>query len=315
MAFGRRTSRAPGWKSRWNRRRSKRKIPASAIPRSIARVRTDWVTIYNPFDVTDSQGCGYFQAVWDPEQASCVRTFGLNVMDATELTDKYGDDVKIVQTVGSLWLRPVFLSADLCDDGETAPYLKKLSSYWIQARGGLFKQRLVNLDRDPTSTGQTPHPLGTRDWSDAGFLKTFERVWVPPGEHHEQTVWNDQQFTGPVGLVARTAYITPATASGDQPAFSVPTIQTTCGDCFPDEGECLLGGVKTHFHAPSWKRINMNSRRTIRMHEDDSLEWYVDWASISLATFGEDPCAQATPTAAPCAMHINMQLKIKLQYG
>lgn len=302
------------WRARTHGYRSS-KIPARKIPRSIARVRTDWVTIYNPTDSFDSTGCKYLVAPWNPINIAglgqqCFSSFSLNVMFAQSLSDLYGDDVKIVKMVGDFWLKPVFAAADACFPDDVKDLQTAFANFFIHARGGLWKQRVVSSDRD--LSGVVPHPLEGRDWSDAGFLKTWNRVWVTDGEELSATVYGEGQMVATIGAVTRAAYNTPATSSGDQPLFNVPEIRTDCYRCVLGGEECAEGPTVIRYKGPGWKRVSISSNRTIHMHEDDNLFWYVDWASLGPSS---EQCGIPTDVAPPCAMHIVPHLKIKLQYG
>lgn len=309
------------WKRRGTRSGSA-VLPARRIPKSIARVRTDWVSLYNPFE-----GCRYFAAAYDPigaDNTGCVSSIALEVMGANQLSDAYGDDVKIVAMRGSLWLRPVFDNIDLCNDQDLLNYEQLISEYFIRVRGGLFKQRNVNPDPAamtggiPGSGVVTPHPANTRAWSDAGWLKQFTRTWVPPGSAISALTYNDGQLVGPCSQTTRSAYTdsgwTLASGSGTKTAVNVPAIVTSCSTfSFPSGEGCYNGGLTTHMRAPGWKAVNISSRRTIHMHEDDSLNWFIDWGSI----FPPTPlsCHYGDPPGLPCALQLLPELKIKVQYG
>lgn len=237
-------------------------------------------------------------------------------MSNADLSFTYQDDVKIVAMVGEMWLRPVYDNADLCNDQDVQAYLTALSDYVITARGGLFKQRVVGVP--PAPDGVVPHPGFDNDWSDAGFLQTFQRTWVHPALQISQLVFNDNQVVGPCPTVTRSAYTdsgwTLASGSGTKTAVNVPAIQTSCQQfAYPSAESCLFGGTNRTFVAPAWKRVSLNRRRDIRMHEEDSLQWVVDWSPLEPG--GAPECHYAAPYPRPCAMHIVPYLKIKVQYG
>jgi len=300
--------------------RRKGTIPARKIPPSIARVRTNWVTLYNISDSPTSGGtsCAWLHAPWSPvtlnvdgdQEEQCFSSWSFDVLDATRLTDNYGDDVKIVKMVGNFWVRPVFEAEDACAPDNLAEMQANWSDYFVRCRGGLFKTRTVSgaPDTDPVRA----HPLFGRDWSDAGFLKTFERNWHSAPPQSTSTTYGQGQIMGPIGNVTRSLYNTPPTATGNQSTFNVPAIETACAECFvPGEG-CHDGPSYTRYIGPQWKRIDISSRKIIRMREDDSLVWMVDWARFKP---GSPLCGDTDVRAFPCAMNIIPSLKIKVQYG
>lgn len=304
-------------KKRWFPRRSgtrTSKIPARKIPKSIARVRTDWVSVYNLTDTFDSTGCQYLVAPWLPVNVpgigqQCFSTWSLTVMTSDQLSDLYGDDVKIVAMVGDIWMRPVFQTADACSYADLRRLQDDWADYFIRVRGGLFKQRVVSGSTN--TDGVNAHPLYSRDWTDGGFLKTFERNWYAPPPKVYQATYNDGQVVGVCPNVHQAGYNVPVTASGDQDPYSVPALSTTCGVYQPSAEQCLDGAATTEYTGPGWKRVSISRRRDIHMHEDDAVAWYVDWARLTPA---QSDCGYGTATN-PCAMHIIPSLKLKLQYG
>lgn len=128
MAFPKRN-----WTRKWPRRRTS-KIPATRIPKSIARVRTDWVGVYNVTSTGgDGTACKYLVAPFlpvtlagEPGNPQCFSTFGLDVMTSQRLSDLYQDDCKIVKMVGDIWMRPVYQTADACNPQALAA----LQAHW-----------------------------------------------------------------------------------------------------------------------------------------------------------------------------------------
>jgi len=291
------------------------KIPARRIPKSIARVRTDWVTIYNVTDTFDSAGCQYLVAPWVPANidgrgVQCFSTFVLGVISAQALSDLYGDDVKIVAMRGDFWLKPVWPTADACDAEAMQQWEQNHANYFVRARGGLFKQRVVSSNANVD--GAVVHPLYGQDWSDAGLLQTFEKNWPAPPARVYSTTWNDGQTMGVCANVHQAGVTVPPTSDGDQPTYNIPALSTTCGTYGPSEGECFDGPTNVEYVAPGWKRASISRRRDVHLHEDDSIAWFIDWTNLWPS---DDACGFAVSGPAPCAMHIIPSLKVKLQYG
>jgi len=243
---------------------------------------------------------------------TCISTWALDVMSAADLSAKYGDDCKIVAMQGQLWMRPTWQLPDLCDNASLTAWREAVGDHFVVARGGLFRQTAVSFSTTPVGSTVSPHPGMNRDWSDAGFLKTFQRVWTPPPLKLTFTTYNDAEIVGVCSEVIRDAYTVPAASSGDQPLYNVPAIHTNCGNFAGPGGEqCLEGGTLSEYVQPGWKRVSLNSRRTIHMHEDQTLSWFVDWANLS----APDGCGYLGAAAAPCGMHIAAFMKMKVQYG
>lgn len=309
------------WRKKFWRRGSRtrnRKIPASKIPRSIARVRTDWVTVYNITDQATSGGtnCSWLVAPWSPitltvdgtPEEQCFSSFSFDVVDASRLTDLYGDDVKVVRQVGGFWLRPVFEAEDACSPDQLAILQAAWQDYFIRARGALWKFREVS---NPGSLAMA-HPLFGRDWSDAGFIRQFERNWHSIAPESISTTYGEGQLINSIGAVTRAQYTTPITTDGNQTSFSVPEIRTDCFNCEVGTESCYDGPSHTRYVGPNWKHVNISSSRTIRLKEDDTLRWVIDWARFAP---GQNLCGSGLDRQFPCAMQIIPDLKVKLQYG
>lgn len=312
---------------RWSRpfRRFPKKIPARKIPRSIARVRTDWVQVYN-FSDQPSQpggtGCAWATAPWAPvtldvegvPTQQCFSSVSFRVMTAAELSELYGDDVKIVKMIGAFTMRPVFQTEDACLPDDLAVLQAAWQDYFIRVRGGLFKTRRVssNPDTDPVIA----HPLFGRDWTDAGFLKTFERNWISAPPESTATTFGEGQLINAIGAVTRTAYTdsgwTLASGSGTKTPVNVPEIRTDCFNCTVPAESCYDGPSYTRYTGPNWKRVSISSGKTIRMHEDDALTWVLDWTRFEP---GAPLCGTQPGYQVPCAIQMVVDLKLKLQYG
>lgn len=305
------------FKKKWPFRRrfskSKAVIPVRKIPRTIARVRTDWQNVYSVTDpnVVGGNNCTYLAAPWAPLTANvnfeptemCFSSFAFNVMDAGQLTDLYDDDVKIVAMVGDLWMRPMWAPADACFPGTLSQLQANWDNYFIRARGALFKQRYTLGNADVG--GQTPHPLYGRDWTDAGFLKTWERNWFAAPAQSTSTTYGEGQIINAIGNTHQAGY---SMADGDA---TVPALSTDVQIVDVGNEQCFEGPSLTRYLAPGWKRVSLSSRRTIHMHEDDTLKWVIDWAQLK----PPNTCGFEPDLVVPCGMHLIPSLKIKVQYG
>lgn len=274
--------------------------------------------MFNIFDSVADGGldCQYLTAPWLPAAVpspdgpdQCYSTFVFGVMTAIDLSVLYGDDVKIVAMQGNFWLKPEFTPADACFPDQLQQLQTEWNNAFIMARGGLYKRRV---------TAATPfvvgHPMNRLDWSDAGWIKQFEKAWPAPAPSSTATTYGEGQFLGLCNYVSRDSYNVPAISSGSAPLYNVPAINTNCSPTVVENEDCYEGPSLTHYRGPGWKKVNISSRRTIHMHEEDQLYWAIDWSTLQPQPT-EGVCGQQFPRPIPCGMRIIPSLKIKVQYG
>lgn len=296
-----------GW-NKWKRRPALKKaatIPASRIPRSIARVRSEWVTLFNP---PGSPDCPWVSAPYAPQSESCRSSFAFTIVDPTTLTDVYQDDVKVSHISGFIYMKPVFQRPNTCDMTEVLAWQNRVQDYFIMMRGGLYKQYTTEAAPD----GLFPHPFTDEDYSDTRYLQRYSREWVSKPYESTMAHYGSGSFYGLCANTTRNSYLTPATSTGSQPAFSVPEIETACAPAFAGSEDCWKGPPEIHFREPAWKKIRVSHRKDIRLRENDRLDMFFDWGPMSLQPMGD--CG-VPEQYSPCAMHILPVIKLRIQYG
>lgn len=303
MAWNRGRNRKP-WNTKWGMfARSRRgKIPTRKIPSSIARVRRQWVTIYNPMEL-----CGTLFAPWtgqDPNACNPLRmTF--NVIGMDQLEQDYGDNIKVVSQVGSFAFRPLYARPDRCSTAQLAAWRAGIRDTVIYGRWGLNKTRGTDA-----SLGPNPHLDDSEDWSDTKLVRRGSVKWFPRPFELSNVTHPQQSFIGVYGDTQRSQYNTPATSSGSQPLFSVPAITTDCEPCFAGSEECLIGANTETLRDFPWRTLKMNSSKVIHLSEHDYLEYIFAFTNL----IGTGDCGY-TPGFTPCGMQVIPELKILIQYG
>lgn len=291
-----------GW-NKWGRRRSTKAgiIPASRIPRSIARTRSEWVTIYNPMGE-----CTTVHAPWPTGETCNILRMEFSAITADQLTFDYGDDVKVVAAVGSFAMRPVYARPDRCNLDQLVSWRTGVLDSVIYLRGGLYKQPTTQDD----PAGLFPNLAEDDDWSDTRLQKRFAKKWFPRPTSLINTNWPSNSFQGVHSGTARAAYNVPATSSGSQPLYNVPAITSTCAECFTGSEDCYQGFVQEYCEDKPWKSVVVNMRKTIRLRENDKLSYV--FAVSTLRNQGQ--CGLTTPYD-PCGMQVIPELKLRIQYG
>lgn len=294
-------------RNKWRFRRTARKLPARAIPKSIARVRKEWVTIYNPME---QAGCRPLIAPWSPVGDSCWSRLAIHVLDPVTLSETYQDNVKISAMKGSIFMRPLFQRPSVCDANEWTQWINAVRDSFIRCRVGLYKQETIAAN----PVGQTPDLGGDVDYSDTPLLKEWVRNW-PSVPYKLQVPWyGENTFMGVCNDTTRDSYITPATSTGSQPAFQVPEIETICREFTGTNETCLAGPVNVFAQEHGWKSISLNRRRDIVMKEEMDLSYVFAWANIVRDAEMQPSCGTST-WAAPCALQIIPDLKVQICYG
>lgn len=311
------------WNSRkpWNgankwrgwRRRSPRKISFKALPKTVARKRTDWVSLYNDTGAFDgvSQGCTLrcieFGGSFCEEPSTRIA-----IMPAGAIQALYDDDVTIAAMRGFINMKPRWTSPNGCDTNGWA--LRMAAEQWpIYFKAGLYKQELTD------EQGGIPpfvNPNVAQDWTDVSALRKWNHIWQPKGRT-TQTWQQPNKLIGTCSQVERASYLTPATASGSQPSFTVPAIDTDCVSVTVGIGEGACNIEQLHFERdePMWYRMSLNRSKPIRLHENDSLDIFCNWSMPRANDDCETACGASTDGPNPCAMQLAIQLQVKLQFG
>lgn len=306
-------------KTMWNRRYTKKPyrqrysssskglIRASRIPASIARVRKEWVTLYNDGGLCQTQ-C----LEWDGESPCQTGVFEIGLVDQISLQSLFGDNVKVRRLVGEIWLRPWIREPDACFPTQVNQFITEAQNMMIHVRAGLIKQRLPGA---LIATGVPYDPLSGFDWTEAPWRREWRHTWLPSGLDVAKEWFGEGTLIGVCSDVTRTEYITPATASGDQPAFEVPEIETDCTEVTVGNESCRQGAAVFRAHSRPWWKMSLTSSRMHHMTESDSLSIFVNAAAI---TQRDTSCTQQCfegSSVKPCRFTVFANVKAQIQYG
>lgn len=284
-------------------------------------MRHDWVTIFNSLTHDDAPvgPCGIISAPWPSAETPDCTSMKLqfHIVDAPDLSILYGDDVKIVQMVGSIYTRPVFQRPQNCSAAELAEWYERVQDTFISLRMGLVKQRVSQA----VPGGLFWDPTDNLDWSDGPWLRSWHADWAPKPRNVTQEWYQNGALVGSYGIVTRNAYVEPAapswtlaTGSGTWAGYSsvnVPAIGTTQGFAFIDSEDCQTGPNWSKWEEPGWRRWSLNSKRTIHLREEDDLSFMIGGQVLSDLSGG---CG-LKDAYRPCRQQLKMDLKVKLQYG
>lgn len=298
---------------RWGTRR---KISASAIPKSIARVRKQRVVVFNTM-----VACEYTCVAADP--LSCFQEATLSIIRNVDLQALFGDNCKVASIRGSVVVDPFF----------TPPYSQNLSIYgsapaWLawmdfmsrtilQGRAGLIKS-YSNSDQ-PTNPLPDYHIDNSFDWSEAPWMRQWNHLWVMKEDitiHHRPNT----AIQGICPNHTQAGYLVPPWATGTSPGYIVPPAVTSCSTIFENGQAGPIADVERHMKAVTPWRIPVNIRRDITLKENENLDLKVSFASLFPGTDcfegGElDNCEIGNGNAAICTFRIIPNIMVTIQYG
>lgn len=300
------------WNDRkpWNRknrpwyRRSRKAgtIPASRIPRSIARVRSEWVTMYNA-----PGGCTSVYAPWTGADPCNPLRMAFTVIDPDQLTFDYGDDVKVAAMVGSFAFRPIYERPSKCSQAQLDVWRTGVRDSVVYMRGGLYKQATT----EDSPTGLNPKLDEDTDWSDVRLIKRYVKKWFPAPYRVGMVKYPENSFLGVQSGTNRAQYTVPATSSGSQPLYNVPAITSSCSECFASSEDCYDGFIQEFSQDHPWKVQSVNMRKIVRLRENDMLQCIFSFMHVKMP----DPGCSITPGFQPCGVIVIPEVKVKIQYG
>lgn len=303
-----------GGGSRFRKRSSPRKISVKRLPRSVARKRSDWVWLYNDtgaFDPTTSQGCTIRCIEFGADFCETPST-RLPIMPEGAVAALYDDDITIAKMIGFVNLRPKWNQLTACDaDGWTQQLAGQ--TYPIYFKAGLYKQELT-----VGQAGIPPfvNPNIGDDWTDVSVLKRWQHIWQPRSRH-SLTYRQQDDYIGVCSNTTQATYAVPPTVTGSQVTYNVPAVSTSCtGVTVNDEEEsCILSHITSEVDQPAWYRMSLNRRTPIRLHENDSLDIFMNWSIPRPGASCDVECVPSQDGENPCAMQFSIQLAVKLEYG
>lgn len=307
MAF-RKSSR---YRSSWR----KKKIPASRIPRSIARVRKQRVVAFNTM-----QACEHTCV---EDSGLCTTDIRISILRNVDLQQLFGDNCKVANIRGSVWIDPWFkppysiTNQEYGEDSDWLVFADLMSRTILQGRAGLIKT-FANSD-DPTNPLPDYLIHDSFDWSEAPWIKQWNHMWFCKETYQIQHQL--QSSTTIIGLVSKpdTGSVVNALAAGTGNINTqTGAITTACFGCTPgnDDGP-LQAAYRTTPAIRPW-RIPINIRKDITMKENQNLELAVSFSSLHPGSDcfpAEDDLCEVNGHAFPCIFRIVPNVMLTIQYG
>lgn len=300
----------------WNRNKpsnrkwgfSRRKIPASRIPRSIARVRKQWVSIFNPLESCTTI-CSEF--------LGCGTTTYLHLLDNDELQSIFGDTCKVAALDARVWFKPVIpYPIDLTVAGANNSLAEFFNDRTIFLRAGLKKFQTSVADPDGITQGMKE----SFDWAEGQWMRTWRRIWNPSVNFGIETIPSGATY--PFNMCSNTEralYIVPPTASGSQPTYNVPAITTTCTQIANTSALAYVQQTTRQIRQPAWKSISLSRTRLIALKENEELTFVFSWGQLdpdaSCYPGEDDPCRFGPYPDPPCSMNVIVEARALIQYG
>lgn len=228
----------------------------------------------------------------------------------------YDDDITIAQMRGFVNMKPRWPIVGACDMNAWTQRLA--GEQWpIYLKAGLYKQELTDVE------GGIPpfvNPNIGDDWTDVRALRKWNHIWQPRGRH-SLTYRQQDDFIGVCSNVQKSSVAVPGwtlgSGSGNWLGYTEPAITTTCsGVTVNDEVEtCVLSELRVERESHAWYRMPLFRRTPIRLHENDSLDIFMNWSIPRPGQDCEDACNASLDGANPCAMEFSIQLAVKLEFG
>lgn len=224
----------------------------------------------------------------------------------------YDDDIVIAKMIGFINLKPRWLSPPGCSSGSWQD--RMAGEQWpVYFKAGLYKQELTAVE-----AGVPPfvNPNVGDDWTDVTALKRWQHIWQPRGRHGV----NYQQPEKVVGVchdVSQAGYTVPPTGSGTQATYNVPAITTDCCDtlCRINDESCDVSDMYFEREEHAWHRMSLNRRTPVRLHENDSLDIFMNWSIPRPEPACDVECGPTEDGVNPCAMQFSIQLAAKFEFG
>lgn len=213
----------------------------------------------------------------------CAKTTTIRVVNQGVLQNFFQDRVTIVSLYGDIWCRSLInlgTDSQLCssDPISLGQYYARFAEHWSI---GVRKMNQSQAE-SPPNPGQFTAPIldyGTPlydyDWTEARWLMQRTRFWAPrPRRTDVRTVTGSQM--GCCGDVNQAGYAVPAEATGNQPSYNVPALDTSCNPCQAfAEGSCP--DLKREFQVdePPWHHFRIKIRRHITLKADEVLDFQI----------------------------------------
>lgn len=305
------------WKTRG------RKIPAAAIPKSIARVRRQRIVVYNTM-----QECEH--TCLEPDFPLCTTAFRIAILRNSELQSLFGDNVKIVKMQGSIYIDPLMQAPYGGLDSNCATGIFGDPDAWVpvmnlyaktiwQFRAGLCKVYSSTLD-----VGGSPTPdydvSKSFDWSEPAFMRRWEKLWFfreELGMEHPM----EGAFLYGYGDVSKPntgALLNPLAGGTGNINTETGAITTAPVSVFRSSNAGFPQAGFRYLRQPAPYRLSLNSSRVINLKENEGLEIQAAFSTLFPGADcfpGEADACNLDCNALPCLIRIVPNLILTLQYG
>jgi len=151
----------------------------------------------------------------------------------------------------------------------------------MHLRAGLSKDK---WEWDPVVrdySTPTRYPLDPEEWSDAQFLRQWERINAHSTSSRGVHILPPNAPLGCCSDVSAAAAGAPAnTLSSGSGTVNIPAISTDCEPCLPGEFGTDRGSTSTYREFPCI-RLPLSSRRRLTFKENEGLTMWIDWTSFT----------------------------------
>lgn len=293
------------FKSNWKYRGkpfAKRKVPWKALPRSVARKRSQWITVYNAM-----QDCGYTGVNLEGE--SCVTGFTIALLENDSLQELFQDACTVTGIRGSILFRPFFPRPNTCDNASMANWEAAVRNSMIHLRAGLVKQETSGLNPE----GISLDPSVDFDWAETRWSRQWDHIWRPKPVEFSRSIVGFGDILGVCSNTTKAATVVPPTASGTNPGWIDSAEVTNCAPYVLPEG-CSSMGKQEFFREHPWWSMGLNSNKRYLMKDSDELNIHFAVADVAASIFG-DVCFSDYSRIGPCNLHIYANIRIRVEYG
>lgn len=202
------------------------------------------------------------------------------------------DSFTIVRMSGFVELCPGFCNAAdqtaLCNsDPANCPsynaFAEQFDNYHLRA--GLSKDRWelddVTDPNNPVYATIVRNPLETQEWSDAQFIRTWERVKGRKDIVRHVSYLGSSQL-GCCGNTSAAGAGAPAnTLSNGSGTVNIPAISTDCEPCFPEVEQAGFRDFGADIRQYGCIRLSLNSKRRLVLRENEGLTMWLNWTSFT----------------------------------
>jgi len=301
--------------------KSRRKIPAAAIPKSIARVRKQRIVVFNTM-----QACEH--TCFAPDQVECSSRLTFALLRNEDLQTLFGDNVKIVSMQGSIYIDPVWVlpyehlaNCIAGTYGNPAAWIQFMNVYartiW-QFRAGMLKTYTSTVEVGPRPDYNVADSF---DWSEPGFMRRWEKLWFMREELGIDHAMQDAPFgVGCDVSKPNTGALVNALAAGTGNINTeTGAITTVCTPWAFNTADGPATRAYRTLRQPAPFRMAVNSKRVITLKENENLEIQAAFTTLFPGSdcFPSefDDCMLGCQGGLACTLRLIPNIVMTLQYG